>query len=448
MQTEITAFRPVVEPHNPVLIERRDVPLSSASLGAFAVADEARRVQSELDADSLISEAEELRALIEQTPTKRTPVYGLSPAAFRYRAGLRTGASMTANEYARVKDPFRQPGHLDSGAEHMVKEAADHREKKSDGLMYVRSTLHSLDAQQRSTLDEYFNGSVPAFLKAQQEKADATDWAAWLVGGASDETLMNVLQWHDDVVRKAREKLEPFIDQARHSSFDYAMGQYKSGRYAKPPQSLNETVYDVQDLFQTTLIGRGGFSRDDYIAVAQDAIGEQLRDILSHENMHMMYSSNGVPRWFEEAMTENESLRLNYGINYDTIGTYVIERMLLRNIIGDEDGDLARLALRAHTGGEEHLQEFKVAFDVQYKTEDGFDKLQVAIDSRRTQIRDVYKQLRQFGVSIEGNVEAAGRIRVIPLLDVMKLIDQRGMSAGLREAIAAVPAPTSEPIGS
>lgn len=431
MHTDTTTYDGPITPREPVHVEGHDTPYYDASIGAFAVATEAYIVKDELDADSLIREADELRALEEQAHT-------MSPST-----------SMTADDLAPVVNPTRRPKDLESSAKEVTARAEYFREEKTEELKKVRETLNALDSGQHVLLDEYFNGSAPAFLKAQREKSNATDWATWLVNdtqilmndgkdklinGATTETLTNILQWHDSVVRKERERLEPLIDQSRTASFRFATQQYEAGRYARPPRSLDETIYDVQDLFETTLVGTGGFARDNYIAVRQGATNKELRDTLSHENMHVMYGQESEPSWFDEAMTEDESLLFQHGTNDpDVLGVYAEDRKLLRAVTRDDKGYLAGLALRAHTGDETHVQQFKVAFDTHHGTENGFDDLAVAID------------LWEAEKTSESDTKSDPmKARRDALNSILQLIDQHGASAGLRKAIADAPVAINE----
>lgn len=246
--------------------------------------------------------------------------------------------------YARQKETKIEP---------TTELAAYLHEEVGKQLSGIRQRLLGLEPKQRDVLEDYCQSSVPDFLldvkdhvagndrnvswigwlgrRARSKKASAkTSWADWLGEGASDEQLLNFLQWHVAAIEKHQTDPEVQAEiEAQRSA--YKSGVVKAVEEGWLHEDAMAAVKKVDgiavytgDIFDTLLQEMGGYHTrgTDYVIVAApDDLSEDddmdtkvwnMRRAAKHELNHALLGLFEW-RWVDEAMTEHIAQALDNG---------------------------------------------------------------------------------------------------------------------------------------
>lgn len=268
------------------------------------------------------------------------------------------------------------------------------------GLLFeARSKMMRLTEVQREMLDGYMDRFASPFLRNVKiaEKGDGVPWATWLAGSASDEELVNVLQWHVDTL--ARQQTSPEIQEIIAETevkyirrVEEGVAQGWIGKHAKVAiKKIAKMQVYVGDIFDTVLCGWGGYhvpgTNDVVIAQGhgtdiEHQIGSFRKSIfhaMFHEIDHTILENDETEadkplrsRWIMEALTEHIALALKYGHpeaittvgREGKVGAYVYERNLLADFLSYGKIPVnPALATKAYSGDEQDKARFYEALD-------------------------------------------------------------------------------------
>ena len=230
-------------------------------------------------------------------------------------------------EYDAASDINQRRGRLYSG------NAEVSRTRKTDMLTDVRARLLELDDKQREDFDAYAGSSMPRFLAdsyvMRVEELDeqgikpADTWHEWFSKQASDEQLLNFLQWHVHQIESQQANPE-IVEEIETQKAQYKLAVERAVVEGwLHPQSL-EAIHDLEnvpvyigDLFDTHMHGVLGYYHyeSDKIVIgqgagrepiAQDSAWLNMHFALKHEFNHARIQMNySGTRWLQEALTEH-----------------------------------------------------------------------------------------------------------------------------------------------
>ncbi len=228
-----------------------------------------------------------------------------------------------------------------SGAQNYIEE--DQNAKKRS-LMALRDRLGTLSPEQRQAFNYYVATSASRFIhqvkidwtmKMQDEmregKAPAESlpnklgpsWHQWFSEIATDDQLLNFLQWHVDTLdhQQSSPETRDMIDRQR-GIFQKGVADGVAAGWLHPEArsaqvEVKKVIVLIGDEFDTIMQERGGYHEWDSreVVIAQGSgysrdhrttdLQTSMQHALKHEWNHAVLSGRNYDRWYEEAMTEH-----------------------------------------------------------------------------------------------------------------------------------------------
>lgn len=283
-------------------------------------------------------------------------------------------------------------------ADFIQEDARAMHEQTAEELKTVRSKLSELTAQQRADVSgDMIAGGLPILLrsnyvrdakkkaraeqgakksigddeKSKQEKQPYTV-ADWLAADATDDQLMNALQWHNYRIESMQTDPELTEEVFRvKTAFKADVTKavengWLSEKTLEHIDAIDTTKVVFQDVFETTIKGLGGYHDrgSEEVIVAAGAVNQEtidnVSDYLTHEITHKEIGSlEGTV--VKEALTEHIRLALQFGEpdiidpdeRYGEPGVYKAERILLADFL---EGIDPAIATRAYSGTDAELE--------------------------------------------------------------------------------------------
>jgi hypothetical protein len=248
-------------------------------------------------------------------------------------------------------------------------------------------------------LEAYMNTAASSFLKQVKTLAGygVLPWRDWLVHGASQDHLLNVLQWHNHVVGEQHEDetIKQGIETNRQEVKQAVTKLVEDGLIVSDPDSIERISVWIGDVFDMHMKGQLGYhtlnTRNVFIT---QGVGKTLdervaglrgiiKEVLPHEFVHAAFDKANdapdnplAPSWLKESLTEKLSTLIRQYIalqNNDStpiapIG-YPDEIMLLDTLLAGKDQSEAtqeenqKAALKGFTGGYDLAVEFSKQLD-------------------------------------------------------------------------------------
>lgn len=354
----------------------------------------------------------------------------------RRTAGRLRGKVMSGTEYRFYANNVHHLKTDGNQADNFERDARAFQAEKADKeLEKVRGALVKLGPDEAQNLNRYINGSDPKFLRAikDQERPKAL-WSDWLAVDATDEQLLNFLQWHNAELEKQQisPEAQQTIEAERRDYSDAVKNGVIEGYLDDTALVAADKVKNVKvflgDQFSTYLKDRTGYHRrgTDEVVIAASPYGidhpylgksmllPNIKKTAFHEFNHAVLGRLG-DRWLDEALTEHIAQSLKYGqwevlppglrVEEDS-GAYTAERRLLDVLLEHgvgQDGHGAdkipvALATRAYSaygqGGHESINEFYAAVDAAWaacKPNELIDTLDY-INAHVSELEEKYKK--------------------------------------------------------
>jgi hypothetical protein len=377
------------------------VPISDVpdeTFGKLAVLRDQESLSHELNRDHAVAELAEITQR-EHEIAKRPPAADKAVANF---IGRMTGKVMTPLEKEQV-DPKKK-----NWLTHNVENSSLHMERirksRDDFIHEARGALQTLNVNQKLVADEFLNKSTaPSIFRQYDERAKHEDsqertgnWIDWLATSATDEQLLNFLQWHVNTVAKQQESevVKTAIERER-TEYKTEIAKGVSQGWLHPETKAIEKTDDINillgDAFTTVVNQWGGYhipgsnsiviaQGDGLDPLAQDrSLVKYIKHATKHELNHAVLGQ--LPyRWLNEAVTENIAQILKSGGIQEYDETYLPERKLLDSLIvkgkSVVSAKLATLAYSDPQGEEgESYHQFTDALDKAWGVQDVLGKL-------------------------------------------------------------------------
>lgn len=307
------------------------------------------------------------------------------------------------------------------------------REKLIDeDLEKTRDKIAGLGEKQQGQFNFYCQTSAPNFLKGLKDDfekdSEGMGWTSWLSTEASDDQLLNFLQWHTYAIEQLNRESEVTAEMDRERAeykIAISIGIDEGWLHPDAHAAIDETdevkMY-VSDLFDTRFEDREGYYTHgskviivgpvSAIPLTGDfsRITRSFPGTVKHELNHAVLGRFGS-RWLNEAVTEHIAQVMNKGEpeilrpdertynKYDP--TYANERDLLHSVLnsGREQIPLT-MAMRAYSeegdSGEE-MKAFIDAIDRSWAHLAG--EGESAYENLNKHINELEKQLREEGFS-------------------------------------------------
>ncbi len=229
-------------------------------------------------------------------------------------------------------------------------------------LTGIRGQIAGYDKMQRSTLQELLAGNKQLSPFIAGNKPENVDWADWLSdekSGASNDQLMNVIEWHADYIDTMNNSPEGRQATAA-SKVEYTNHVERLVEKGDLPQSAIKNLDNVKDIpFRYKDIF--ALAKKKYLGYHRTDTGEVFitdptdSTLITHELNHAVFGhmfdydsldENIAYRWLEEAVTEHLAKVMAGKTPMKDVRpspdetSYVVERDLLASIIGNSRGAL------------------------------------------------------------------------------------------------------------
>jgi hypothetical protein len=337
--------------------------LHENTLGKRVVEHQEAAVHQELTAGQW-EEAAEKAAMIyasKKMPERTTKI--------GRKVGQLIGRVMTPEEAELIDWSIQNSASVD----HLKINAERYYGKAKEELGSVRAILRGLDTQQQGfagqmheliVFDRICNTSAPNFLKVAKEKSEQKDitWRQWLASEATDDQLVNFLQWHNYQMDKRQKdpELQSAIVSHRQNYKQEIKRGVEEGRYHPDALSAVPAVDGVEikvgDVFDLALQHRAGYHirGSGYITIRSP--GATIYHELNHK-----FGEFG-PHWRDEAATSHIEQTIAHGQpntirpeeRSDDNGSYREQRALLADVLRNVP---ASLLTRAYFARGEAKQE-------------------------------------------------------------------------------------------
>lgn len=285
--------------------------------------------------------------------------------------GRRLGTVMTESEEALVDYAARKQLMPDF----MHKSAENERELAKNSLRVTRKELRGINEvlYANSSVEDDLDQSAPAFLKTAKDTAgEGVTWQSWLADTASDEQLLNFLQWHTTrhaelaASPEAKQQIE-VLKQGYKDRLEQGIQEGWVSQAARSAiKKLDNTRIHAGDAFDLLAHKLKGYQ----INGTNYAIVDSLQNISTtyHELHHTTFSYGAT--WRNEAFTEHLAQVMMSGqpevvdphARESNSEAYTEERMLLGIVLSKGAHKVpVELGLRAYTGSEVDKQKFEEA---------------------------------------------------------------------------------------
>jgi hypothetical protein len=190
--------------------------------------------------------------------------------------------------------------------------------KKSRGRA-LDNTRHRIRGMKRDTvgfdeIESELDKSAPGFLQKAKAK-EKTTWHSWLADTASDEQLLNFLQWHAATLEQ--KNADPEVQKQIHAHKQQYKGRLKEGLdEGWAGEKVHDAIAQVDDVpvyigdkIDLNIQRSEGYHDwgDNFIIVGDT----QNSAVMSHELNHPFFKWG--PRWRNEALTQHTALILEHG---------------------------------------------------------------------------------------------------------------------------------------
>lgn len=378
------------------------------TFGLSAVRRHDRMVGHLLDGSEIEDELERHLAAKERAADKITPRDG----RIMYALGKIARRSVDNDDWQVLSDPFRQPELLQKTVYHHAVEYYKEHSDTYEELERIKYSLEELDTAESSALNKYMNDNVTSFLQQSKELSTpeyTLDWRDWLANKATNEQLLNVLQWHAYVSGEqlAHSEINEQIADKKAAFKEILPYLIDSGILAPQASSAFESVdaidVRINDAFDTVIKGRAGYytTGAEHVVIQQgvgvtaderyDNLLQNIDDVTFHELTHAVLANNYNvenevmdARWLNEALTERIAQlfkELDDRKDYQGVPAYWDEDRLLVKMIGGKDGRAVDMivATRAYSGGKQELDEFVSALDDAWGVDDALAKISAMV---------------------------------------------------------------------
>jgi len=300
------------------------------------------------------------------------------------------------------------------------------------------------DTGMNTLLQDYCTLNLPTYMvgmmaERAQKQGGAQSWGEWLVKTASDDELLNVLQWHNFNIEQQQtsEKVDRAFEWHKELFIEVANEFYEDGIISKPQKNIADIKLVVGDVFDTLLKerigyapigvpevvlqqGEGLFTHDTRVNKLIDSFSRVLTHEFVHAFLCTSFEANESAissRWINEALTEELSrgFRMRYGIEQKNETAYTPERMLLRKIIDSSENaeDNWKLALHAFTGTDDDRVVFTNRVDVIWKATDVLEKITADIAAEEQKIVRLGRRMDR-SVEIEAITQVHWKLETNP----------------------------------
>jgi hypothetical protein len=294
-----------------------------------------------------------------------------------------------------------------------------------EAMGYFRMDMQwfSDDPELSKKVDEYFNTNqpVPEYLRAVKITAEVESnrnlsWTEWLASVASDEQLLNFLEWHNytheqrdtDPAFQAEvlERKKKFIEKARDLRSSGMLHEDTSSA----PEELAHVKVTMSDIFHSYMFNQEGFSHlnTSEVEVVEGGRPELLWHELKHQVLERPMEEGTDDLWVREAIAEHTALVMENGNESDIdpdkrVGepesTYRIERKLLAKLM---EGMPLHLITRYYSASSElgmtqTKLELEQAFTDRYGHPDMIKRIGNYIDLHST-LKDEATRLKSFDI--------------------------------------------------
>ena len=358
-----------------------DVPQDTLGMDALETTNDVLRTRFQASiAEDRIAYAEELQ---------RAKVHP-SDGAIRFLAGRLTKKAMSSEEADVVKDArWRNESYVNR----KIKDATEGETRLQRSLHAIRMQLRSTDENQEAWMNTYLDTQAPAFIKdgAEAFRGQGMPWSEWLSKEASDEQLVNLLQWN--IVQVAERQKDPAfleaVEEVRHTYTQNVEAAIEAGWFSHEALAslsrVKKVRVEVGDRLSTILRQVRGASvpGEEAVIIAPpetpgQTIAQEVRDVLPHELNHAVLQrlTDGEPlgaRWAKEALTELSANAIDR--NRDVV-TYPYELRLLLTLLtrGSQKVETA-LATRAYAGGDAEKETLYESLDTSWGVADSLNKV-------------------------------------------------------------------------
>lgn len=276
-------------------------------------------------------------------------------------------------------------------------------------------------------INTYFaTSSSPYFKELRTKHRESTgrnpSWQKWLTdeSAVSDETLLNVLQWHNTVIERQSQSLEikDAYKQFQTRFLTAATALYDEGTTSRPPRDIDTLTLAPADIFSTTAKSIGGYY-DSVMAPTEVALPQgtgrtlpeqevkimaEFSRALTHELVHaymneVFQDTAKTPlrvSWVNESLTEeiSQMIRRRTDPAFEADATYGKHRAMLRTLLspgGVYDEQLFTEAVQAYTGTTEQRAALVNHIDTAWGTPDVIGHIDEAIHVQYESLQQLVK---------------------------------------------------------
>lgn len=276
-------------------------------------------------------------------------------------------------------------------------------------------------------INEYFATSVsPYFEKLRTKHRETTGrnltWQKWLTdeNAVPNETLLNVLQWHNTVIEQQLQspEIRDAYTQFQTRFLAEATALHDEGMTSQPPRDLDTLTLAPADVFSTSAKSIGGYY-DSVMAPTEVAlpqgIGRTLPEqevkimadfgrALTHELVHayMNESFQDTTKsplrvsWVNESLTEeiSQMIRRRMDPTFEADTTYGKHRALLHTLLSPGnyyDEQLFTEAVQAYTGTTQQRADLVDHIDTAWGTHDAIGHIDRAVNTQYESLQQLTK---------------------------------------------------------
>ncbi|MDB5186713.1 MAG: hypothetical protein JWM07_185 [Candidatus Saccharibacteria bacterium] len=379
------------------------------TFGLSAVKRHDRIVGHLLDGAEIEDELERHLAAQERAVNKITPRDG----QVMYALGKIARRSVDKDDWQILSDPFRQPELLEKAVYHHAIEYYKEHSESDDELDKIRYSLQGLDAAESAALSKYMTDNAASFLRQSKDvnaPEETLSWQDWLAKKATNEQLLNILQWHAHV--SGEQLTHPEINEqiaGKKAVFKEMLPHLIDAGILAPQassaiKSIDAINVRINDVFDTLIKGRAGYhtSGTEYVVIQQGtgataderyrSLSYNIDDVTFHELTHATLANNYNvgnevmdARWLNETLTERIAQlfkELDAGEDYQGMPAYWDEDRLLTRMLDGDAGGVAvdmTVATRAYSGGKQELADFTSALDDAWGTDNALAKISTMV---------------------------------------------------------------------
>jgi len=319
------------------------------------------------------------------------------------------GAVEQANRYAGIINEQSGYDEASSQYERLRRAGSVALYEVRSELSDVRTVLRNVDDTD-GVMNRYLNGAAPlhivhTLIRDAPRPQPETSWKQWLTQKATDDELLNVLQWHNDLIEQQTdsEAIEAAFTAQKETFRRTAQKMYEHGWFALPPKDIDDIRLVISDVFDMAMKERDGYYQLGTQEVVlrqgertdrgknEQSIMNDFQSSLTHELVHATvsysYEAPGNPlaaRWLNEAQTEETSRLFQYDAKLPVVrkDIYADERALRKLLLSKSTLpplETSKLLMRAFTGNDEDTTAFVQHIDEAWGATDVIEKISQAI---------------------------------------------------------------------